>query len=43
LIIDYYSEHDDLPTRPAGNWRIVPTEAQQTLEREALREMPVNR
>jgi 2',3'-cyclic-nucleotide 2'-phosphodiesterase / 3'-nucleotidase len=41
LIIDYYSERGEIPATPAGNWRIVPTEAVQTLEREALRESPV--
>jgi 2',3'-cyclic-nucleotide 2'-phosphodiesterase / 3'-nucleotidase len=41
LIIDYYSEHGELPAAPDRNWRIVPTEAVQTLEREALKEAPV--
>jgi 2',3'-cyclic-nucleotide 2'-phosphodiesterase/3'-nucleotidase len=41
LIIDYYSEHAELPASPTVNWRIVPAEALQTLEREALRETPV--
>jgi 2',3'-cyclic-nucleotide 2'-phosphodiesterase (5'-nucleotidase family) len=41
LIIDYYSEHGELPATPDRNWRIVPTEAVQTLEREALKEAPV--
>ena len=41
LIIDYYSERGEIPATPSGNWRIVPTEAVQTLEREALRESPV--
>jgi 2',3'-cyclic-nucleotide 2'-phosphodiesterase/3'-nucleotidase len=41
LIIDYYSEHGELPATPDRNWRIVPTEAANTLEREALKEAPV--
>ena len=41
LIIDYYSERGAIPATPAGNWRIVPSEAAQTLEREALREAPL--
>jgi 2',3'-cyclic-nucleotide 2'-phosphodiesterase/3'-nucleotidase len=41
LIIDYYSERGEIPETPAGNWRIVPAEAVQTLKREALREAPV--
>ena len=43
LIIDYYSERGEIPARPAGNWRIAPAEALRTLEREALREAPVNK
>ncbi len=41
LIIDYYSERGELPAKSNGNWRIVPPEAVQTLEREALKESPV--
>jgi 2',3'-cyclic-nucleotide 2'-phosphodiesterase/3'-nucleotidase len=41
LIIDYYTEHGELPSEPDRNWRIVPTEALQTLEREALKESPL--
>jgi 2',3'-cyclic-nucleotide 2'-phosphodiesterase/3'-nucleotidase len=33
LIIRYYSSHP-LPSRPDGNWRVVPEAAQHTLERE---------
>jgi len=36
LIISYYTEHGELPVKPTGNWRIVPPEARQTLERQAL-------
>ena len=36
LIIAYYTEHGELPVKPTGNWRIVPPEARQTLERQAL-------
>jgi 2',3'-cyclic-nucleotide 2'-phosphodiesterase (5'-nucleotidase family) len=38
LIIDYYSEHGELPTRADGNWRVTPPEALRTLERHALEE-----
>ena len=41
LIIDYYTERGELPAKSNGNWRIVPPEAVQTLEREALKESPV--
>ena len=41
LIIDYYSEHRELPAKPVGNWRVVPNEALQTLERDALKEAPL--
>jgi 5''-nucleotidase/2'',3''-cyclic phosphodiesterase and related esterases len=41
LIIDYYTERGELPAKPNGNWRIVPPEAVQTLEREALKESPI--
>jgi 2',3'-cyclic-nucleotide 2'-phosphodiesterase/3'-nucleotidase len=36
LIITYYTERGSIPVRPTGNWRIVPPEALQTLERQAL-------
>jgi 2',3'-cyclic-nucleotide 2'-phosphodiesterase/3'-nucleotidase len=35
LVIRYYIEHKELPTRPDGNWRIVPENARKTLEKEA--------
>jgi 2',3'-cyclic-nucleotide 2'-phosphodiesterase / 3'-nucleotidase len=38
LMISYYTGHKRLPSRADGNWRIVPAEARQTLEREALEE-----
>jgi 2',3'-cyclic-nucleotide 2'-phosphodiesterase/3'-nucleotidase len=43
LIIDYYSERGEIPATPAGNWRIVPPEALQTLQREAMKEVAVYR
>ena len=43
LMIDYFGEQGELPAKPDGNWRIMPPEALQTLEREALKEAPVNR
>jgi 2',3'-cyclic-nucleotide 2'-phosphodiesterase/3'-nucleotidase len=38
LIIRYYSEHKQLPTRPEDNWRVIPEAARATLRREALGE-----
>jgi 2',3'-cyclic-nucleotide 2'-phosphodiesterase/3'-nucleotidase len=38
LVIRYYIEHKELPTKPDGNWRIVPENARKTLEREASTE-----
>jgi len=38
LIISYYTEHGSIPVKPSGNWRIVPPEARQSLERQALEE-----
>lgn len=35
LIVEYYSEHKQLPTKPDGNWRIVPEAARRVLEKEA--------
>jgi 2',3'-cyclic-nucleotide 2'-phosphodiesterase/3'-nucleotidase len=35
LIITYFTEHGTLPAKPDGNWRVVPEEARQTLERQA--------
>lgn len=35
LVIRYYIEHKELPTKPDGNWRIVPDVARKTLEKEA--------
>lgn len=36
LIISYFTEHGELPVKASGNWRIMPPEARQTLERQAL-------
>jgi 2',3'-cyclic-nucleotide 2'-phosphodiesterase/3'-nucleotidase len=36
LMVRYYTEHKKLPTSGAGNWKIVPDEARQTLEKEAI-------
>jgi 2',3'-cyclic-nucleotide 2'-phosphodiesterase/3'-nucleotidase len=38
LVIRYYIEHKELPTKPDGNWRIVPESARKTLEKEASTE-----
>jgi len=38
LVIDYYSEHRQLPSEPDNNWRVVPDAARQELRREALGE-----
>jgi 2',3'-cyclic-nucleotide 2'-phosphodiesterase/3'-nucleotidase len=38
LVIRYYIEHRELPTKPDGNWRIVPESARRTLEKEASTE-----
>lgn len=38
LLIDYYTERRTLPTRPDGNWRIVPETARRTLEQETRAE-----
>jgi 2',3'-cyclic-nucleotide 2'-phosphodiesterase/3'-nucleotidase len=35
LIIDYYTEHGQLPVKPSGNWRVVPPEAARTLAGQA--------
>lgn len=35
LIIEYYSERKNLPSKPDNNWRIVPTTARKILEAEA--------
>jgi len=40
LVIDYYSQHKQLPSQPDNNWRVVPEAARQELRREALREAP---
>ncbi|HEX4592818.1 MAG TPA: 5'-nucleotidase C-terminal domain-containing protein [Bryobacteraceae bacterium] len=34
LVIRYYIEHKELPTKPDGNWRIVPEAARKELEKE---------
>jgi 2',3'-cyclic-nucleotide 2'-phosphodiesterase / 3'-nucleotidase len=36
LIISYYTERGTIPVAADGNWRVVPAEAAQTLERQAL-------
>ena len=38
LVIRYYSEHKQLPSRPDNNWRVVPEAARQELRAEALGE-----
>jgi 2',3'-cyclic-nucleotide 2'-phosphodiesterase / 3'-nucleotidase len=38
LVIRYYIEHRELPTKPDGNWRIVPESARRTLQKEASTE-----
>jgi len=38
LVIRYYIEHKQLPSKPVGNWRIVPDAARKTLEKEASTE-----
>jgi 2',3'-cyclic-nucleotide 2'-phosphodiesterase / 3'-nucleotidase len=38
LVIRYYIEHKELPTKPVDNWRIVPESARKTLEKEASTE-----
>lgn len=43
LIIAYYTEHKTLPDRPDRNWRILPPQAQQELEQEALQDATRNR
>jgi 2',3'-cyclic-nucleotide 2'-phosphodiesterase/3'-nucleotidase len=35
LIIDYFTGQGTLPVKPDDNWRVVPPEARQTLERQA--------
>ena len=35
MIIEYYSEHQHLPSKPDNNWRIVPDSARKVLEAEA--------
>jgi 2',3'-cyclic-nucleotide 2'-phosphodiesterase/3'-nucleotidase len=38
LVIRYYSEHKQLPSRPDNNWTVVPAAARQELRTEALGE-----
>jgi 2',3'-cyclic-nucleotide 2'-phosphodiesterase/3'-nucleotidase len=38
LVIQYYSEHKQLPARPDNNWRVVPEAARRELRAEALGE-----
>ena len=37
LIIEYYTEHKALPSRPMGSWKVVPESAARELLREASR------
>jgi 2',3'-cyclic-nucleotide 2'-phosphodiesterase/3'-nucleotidase len=39
LMIQFYTERKHLPAEPDNNWRIVPDEARQTLERQAATEV----
>ncbi len=36
LLIRYYTERGELPSEPDGNWRVIPPEALQALERQAM-------
>jgi 2',3'-cyclic-nucleotide 2'-phosphodiesterase / 3'-nucleotidase len=36
LVIRYYTEHGELPTKPVENWRIIPDAAREALRAEAL-------
>ena len=36
LIVQYFTEHKELPAKPDGNWRIVPEAARKTLREDAL-------
>jgi len=36
MIIDYYTEHKELPAQPLDNWRVIPDAALKTLRAEAL-------
>jgi 2',3'-cyclic-nucleotide 2'-phosphodiesterase/3'-nucleotidase len=36
LIIAYYTERGAIPVKPTNNWRLLPPEALQTLERQAM-------
>jgi 2',3'-cyclic-nucleotide 2'-phosphodiesterase/3'-nucleotidase len=38
LMISYYTEKGAIPVKPTGNWRILPPEARQSLEQQALQE-----
>ena len=38
LIITYFTEQGTLPAKADENWRVVPAEARQTLEQQALRD-----
>jgi 2',3'-cyclic-nucleotide 2'-phosphodiesterase/3'-nucleotidase len=35
LMIRYYTDHKELPSQAAGNWRVLPELARRTLEKEA--------
>ena len=38
LIITYFTEQGTLPAKADENWRVIPAEARQTLEQQALRD-----
>ncbi len=38
LVIRYYIEHRELPSKPDNNWRIIPESARKTLEKEVSTE-----
>jgi 2',3'-cyclic-nucleotide 2'-phosphodiesterase / 3'-nucleotidase len=40
MMIEYFTEHKTIPTKAAGNWKIVPEAAAQEVVREARRETP---
>jgi 2',3'-cyclic-nucleotide 2'-phosphodiesterase/3'-nucleotidase len=40
LMIEYFTEHKTIPSKAAGNWKVIPDSAAQELLREALREGP---
>jgi 2',3'-cyclic-nucleotide 2'-phosphodiesterase/3'-nucleotidase len=38
LVVRYYTEHGELPTKPTGNWRVIPDVARYALRNQALAE-----